>query len=85
MWSIPSRVSPCLCNSYTLETLGGLPIDSTFSARHLHTFELKPGTKLTLEQLRRLERLDVPEDEDEEDGKVDAVGLGTLWSQTEGS
>ena len=33
MWSIPSRISSCLRNSYTLETLGGLPIEGMFNER----------------------------------------------------
>lgn len=73
MWSIPHRVSSRLRNSYTLETLSGLPISGTFNARRLRAFEPRQGTKLALEELERLEQMEIEGDEEAEDG---VLGIG---------
>ena len=82
MWSIPSRTSSCLHNSYTLETLGGLPIEGMFNSRQLCTFKPRPGTKLALDELERLEMLDVLDRMNKEDEEMDMMGLDRLWEST---
>ena len=77
MWSISNRVTSCLCNLYTLEMLRGLPIEGTFSTKQLHAFEPRPGTKLTLEELRSVEDLDLPDND--EDGEAEGSGIEILW------
>ena len=51
----------------------------TFSTRWLCAFKPRPGTELALEELRRLEELDMPGNCEEEDGEMDMAGLDTLW------
>jgi transposase InsO family protein len=55
-WSGPQRVVARNLNSYSLETLGGDPIQGTFSARRLRGFVPLKGTKLADEQLEVEER-----------------------------
>jgi hypothetical protein len=55
MWSIPHRVVTRQLNSYTLETLGGLPLAGVYNSRRLRTFEPRKGTKLAMEELARME------------------------------
>jgi len=55
MWSIPHRVVTRQLNSYTLETLGGLPLAGVYNSRRLRTFEPREGTKLAMEELARME------------------------------
>ena len=45
-WSPPHRVVARTLNSYTLETLAGIPIKGHFSARHLRRFWPREGTEL---------------------------------------
>ena len=54
-----------------------LPIEGMFSARRLHAFEPRPGTKLTLEELRRVEDLDLSDDN--KDGEAEGSGIEILW------
>jgi hypothetical protein len=58
MWSIPHRVATRQLNSYTLETLGGLPLSGVYNARRLRAFEPREGTKLAMEELACLEEED---------------------------
>jgi hypothetical protein len=51
-WSSPQRVVSRNLNSYSLATLGGDPIQGTFSARRLRRFIPKVGTRLAEEQAR---------------------------------
>jgi hypothetical protein len=55
MWSIPHCVVTHQLNSYTLETLGGLPLAGVFNSRRLRAFEPREGTQLALDELERLE------------------------------
>ena len=80
MWSVPNRVSSRLRNGYTLETVGGLPINGLFSARRLRAFEPRPGTKLAWEELQRLEQLETPEEREE---STDTLDLTTLWGESD--
>lgn len=58
MWSIPHRIAGRQLNSYTLETLDGLPLDGVFHSRRLRTFEPRDGTKLAMLELdRELDRM----------------------------
>jgi transposase InsO family protein len=50
-WSAPRRVVSRRRNSYTLETLEGLPISGRFSARRLRRFIPRTGTALAEAQL----------------------------------
>jgi hypothetical protein len=56
MWSVPHRVITRQLNSYTLETLGGLPLEGIYNSRRLRAFEPREGTKLAMEELSRMER-----------------------------
>jgi hypothetical protein len=69
MWSIPHRVVTRKLNSYTLETLGGLPLAGDYNSRRLRTFEPREGTKLAMEELIRMETREG--DEMEREGGVD--------------
>ena len=79
MWSIPHRIVTRKLNSYTLETLGGLPLAGDYNSRRLRIFEPREGTKLAMEELSRMETHEADEMEREgEAGGVDgADGLTT--------
>jgi hypothetical protein len=62
MWSVPRRVVTRKLNSYTLETLDGVPLSGEYSLRQLHAFHPRDRTELAKEELARLE---------EEGGDVD--------------
>jgi hypothetical protein len=67
-WSTPHRVTSRLLNSYTLETLRGVPLNGSFSARRLRRFIPREGTKLAEEQKLREERdKEVPRGEGADD------------------
>ena len=55
MWSVPRRVATRKLNSYTLETLSGLPLAGVYNSRRLRIFEPRAGTKLAMEELARME------------------------------
>jgi hypothetical protein len=55
MWSIPHRVVERRRNSYTLETLSGLPLTGLYNSRQLRAFEPREGTKLAMDEIARLE------------------------------
>jgi len=55
MWSVPRRVVTRKLNSYTLETLDGIPLSGVYSSRRLRAFHPREGTKLAKEELARLE------------------------------
>ena len=55
MWSIPHHVATWKLNSYTLETLSGLPLTGVYNSRRLRMFELREGTKLAKEELAHME------------------------------
>ena len=74
MWSIPHQIVARQLNSYTLETLGGLPLSGLYNSRHLRIFKPHEGTKLAMEELACMENDEGEENMDEEDGIAD-VGL----------
>lgn len=59
MWSIPHRVKTRQLNSYTLETLAGLPLAGVYNSRRLRAFEPHEGTKLAAEEIARFEQQEV--------------------------
>lgn len=70
MWTIPNRISTRLLNSYTLETLGGLPVAGLFNARRLRLFEPRMGTRLAMEEWARLEELETSTEPMDNTGEV---------------
>ena len=54
MWSVPRRIVSQQCNSYTLETLDGVPLPGLYNARRLRAFEPRDGTKLASDEMVRL-------------------------------
>ena len=68
MWSVPRCVVNRKLNSYTLETLEGVPLSREYSLRRLRAFHPWEGTELAKEELARLEEesrdLDLDLDED---------------------
>jgi hypothetical protein len=90
-WGQPHRVVDCVRNSYRLETIHGLPVRGTISARCLRRFIPKFGTELFSEQavleMERagrpdevMEGLDIEDEEerpeDDDEGEVEDVTLG---------
>jgi hypothetical protein len=73
MWSIPHRVKTKLLNSYTLETLTGLPLAGVYNSRRLRTFTPRTGTKLAMAELVRMETVEEEEEADGMDLDVDLV------------
>jgi hypothetical protein len=71
MWSIPHRVKTKQLNSYTLETLAGLPLAGVFNSRRLRAFTPRTGTKLAMAELVRMET--VEEEEEADDVDLDLV------------
>jgi hypothetical protein len=65
MWSIPHRVKTRLLNSYTLETLEGLPLTGVYNTRHLRAFTPRVGTKLAASEMERMEMIEEEEGTDE--------------------
>ena len=65
MWSIPHRVVARRLNSYTLETLGGLPLAGLYNSRRLRIFEPREGTKLAMDEMTRTETHKMEEMEQE--------------------
>ena len=55
-WSHPRRIVARNANSYTIETLEGVPIPGNFSARRLRKFLPREGTQLALRQAEREEK-----------------------------
>jgi hypothetical protein len=55
MWSAPHRVATRKLNSYTLETLNGLPLAGVYNSRRLRRFEPREGTELAKGELARME------------------------------
>ena len=53
MWSIPQHISTWKVNSYTLETLTGIPLNGVYHVRRLCTFQPWEGTKLALSEAAR--------------------------------
>src|SRR5882762_885168 len=79
MWSVPYRVTARQLNSYTLETLNGLPLTGVYNSRRLRAFVPRKGTKLATEELVRFETFEGSEElyEDEDMGSVEVgTGLG---------
>jgi hypothetical protein len=70
MWSVPHRVTTRHLNSYTLETLEGLPLTGMYNARRLRAFKPREGTKLALGELTRIEEVREEEEEGEADVSV---------------
>ena len=66
MWSIPHRIKTRQLNSYTLETLSGLPLTGVYHSRRLRAFEPREGTKLAMEELVRMEACEGDEYSDED-------------------
>ena len=50
MWSIPHHIVAWQLNSYTLETLSGLPPTGLYNLRWLWAFEPQAGTKLAMDK-----------------------------------
>jgi hypothetical protein len=71
MWSIPHRVKVQHLNSYTLETLDGLPLTGMYNTRRLQTFKPCEGMKLALGELTCIEEVG-------EDGEEDEVDVGVV-------
>jgi hypothetical protein len=77
-WSAPRRVVSRTRNSYTLETLEGLPISGRFSARRLRRFIPRTGTALAEAQLAVEVELGMAEEaadrvgDEEEDDSADS-------------
>ena len=65
MWSIPHRVKTKLLNSYTLETLEGLPLTNVYNTRRLRAFTPRVGTKLAASEMERMEMIEEEEGTDE--------------------
>jgi len=79
MWSVPYRVTARQLNSYTLETLDGLPLTGVYNSRRLRAFVPREGTKLAAEELVRFETFEGSEElyKDEDVGSVEVgTGLG---------
>jgi len=64
MWSVPHRIKTRRLNSYTLETLSGLPLTGMYNARRLRTFTPRKGMKLALGELTRIEEVEEVEEGD---------------------
>ena len=56
-WSRPYRITGQLRNSYTLETINGELIAGKFHARRLRQFLPQQGTRLALDEARRLQAI----------------------------
>ena len=67
MWSIPHRVATRQVNSYTLETLAGLPLAGVYNARRLRQFLPREGTRLAMDELARMEEVEENELQDMEE------------------
>ena len=67
MWSIPHRVKTKLLNSYTLETLTGLPLAGIYNSRRLRAFTPRTGTKLAIAELVHMETVEEEEEADDMD------------------
>jgi hypothetical protein len=79
MWSVPYRVTAWQLNSYTLETLNGLPLTGVYNSRRLRAFVPRKGTKLVTEELVCFKTFEVSKElyEDEDMGSVEVgTGLG---------
>jgi hypothetical protein len=79
MWLVPYRVTAQQLNSYTLETLDGLPLTGVYNSRWLRAFVPRKGTKLATEELVHFETFEGSEElyEDEDLGLVEmGTGLG---------
>jgi len=74
-WGAPHRVIDCIRNSYRLQTIQGLSVAGTVSARRLRRFIPRVGTALAFEQLElEAGRVGVPDEVMEgEDFEEDAV------------
>lgn len=75
-WGAPHRVIDCIRNAYRLQTIQGLPVAGTVSARRLRRFIPRVGTALAFEQLElEAGRVGVPDEvmegEDFEEDVVD--------------
>ena len=66
MWSIPHYIKTRQLNSYTLETLGGLPLAGVYNSRRLRAFEPCEGTKLAMDEQVHMEACEGDEDLDED-------------------
>ena len=87
-WGTPHRVVDRIRNAYRLQTIQGLPIAGTVSARRLRRFTPRPGTMLAREQIEieanresmpnePMEGLDIEEEDgDRDEGEVEDVDLG---------
>jgi hypothetical protein len=55
-WSEPHRIKRRILNSYKLETVNGIDMDSTFSSRRLRPYVAREGTPLALAQVAFMEQ-----------------------------
>ena len=76
MWSIPHRVATRQVNSYTLETLAGLPLAGVYNARRLWQFSPREGTQLAMDELAWTEEVEENElqnmEEEEEEEEMES-------------
>jgi hypothetical protein len=85
-WSAPQRIVSRDRNSYRLETLEGVPMESTFSSRRLRRFMPRAGTQLAKKQEELEKRLreavalgetaDEEMENEEEDEEEDVLDVG---------
>jgi hypothetical protein len=74
-WSEPHRVKRRILNSYELETVNGIDMDSTFSSRRLWPYVAREGTPLALAQVAFMEQARKAAGEE---GAADAAALTAL-------
>ena len=78
----------CQVNSYTLETLAGLPLAGVYNARRLWQFLPREGTRLAMDELAQMEEVDknelqdMEEEEEEEEEEMESwakQSFGSWW------
>jgi hypothetical protein len=67
---------------YKLECLDGTPIEGGFSARQLHRFTPKPGSKLEMDQREWETQHDNEEEQEDEEQKADSQNTKVGTAQT---
>jgi hypothetical protein len=72
MWSIPHRIATRQVNSYTLETLAGLPLAGVYNSRRLRQFLPREGTRLALNELARMEEVEENELQEGEEEEMES-------------
>ena len=67
IWAVPHCISTWKVNSYTLETLTGVPLNGVYHVWRLHAFHPQEGTKLALSEATCCNAANT-EDKSEEEG-----------------